>query len=343
MRRYEHGGDTYGSHANLLDFSINVNPLGMPESAKQTIRENMDSFSLYPDCDCRALRKALSEMHGIGAEHILCGSGASDLIFRVCALLGKRTALTLAPTFSEYERAVTLFGGRMLEHPLQEKNGFALTADILPLLNEKTDMLFLCNPNNPTGRLADPSLLAAILERCYRNDILLILDECFLDFTHGESFLTALSQYPNLLILKAFTKFYGMAGLRLGYLLGDPALLARIRQFGPEWSVSSVAQAAGLAALTEPDWAARTRALVDTEHGYLTEELQKLGLAVFPSEGNFLLVKSERPLHGALRQKGILVRACENFSGLDAHYIRIGVKAHEKNAVLVTAVREVLT
>ena len=342
MRHYEHGGDTYGSQANLLDFSVNVNPLGMPEAAKQAISDNMDSFITYPDCECRVLRAALSEKHGIGVEHILCGNGASDLIFRVCALLGKRAALTLAPTFSEYERTVMLFGGRMLEHPLQVENGSALTADILPLLTEKVDMLFLCNPNNPTGRLADPSLLAAILERCYRNDILLILDECFLGFTDGESFLPALSQYPNLLILKAFTKFYGMAGLRLGYLLGDPALLARIRQFGPEWSVSSVAQAAGLGALSEPDWAARTRALVDTERGYLTGELQKCGLTVFPSDSNFLLVKGQRPLHEALRQKGILVRACDNFSGLDAQYVRIGLKTHERNAVLVNAVREVL-
>ena len=342
MQRYENGGDIYGSQANLVDFSINVNPLGMPEAAKRAIRESMDSFSLYPDCECRALRAALSEKHGLGAEHILCGNGASDLIFRVCALLGKCTALTLAPTFSEYERAVTLFGGRMLEHPLRVENGFVLTADILPRLMEKVDMLFLCNPNNPTGQLADPRLLAAILERCNQNDILLILDECFLDFTEGVSLLPALSQYPNLLILKAFTKFYGMAGLRLGYLLGDPALLARIRQFGPEWSVSSVAQAAGLAALTESDWAARTRALVDAERGYLTEELQRFGLTVFPSDSNFLLVKSERPLHEALRQKGILVRACENFSGLDAQYTRIGLKTHEKNAALVNAVREVL-
>lgn len=343
MRRYEHGGAPCAGGDIRLDFSANVNPLGLPEAAKRAILENPDRFCAYPDCECLALRAALSERHGIGIDQILCGNGASDLILRISALLRGRTALTLAPTFSEYERAVTLFGGKLLEHPLREENGFALTAEVLPLLTEHVDLFFLCNPNNPTGRLSDPGLLAAILERCQRNDILLIVDECFLDFTQGESLLPKLNQAQNLLILKAFTKFYGMAGLRLGYLAGAPALLARVKRFGPEWSVSTVAQAAGLAALTQPGWETRTRALIDAERAYLTDALTALGPTVFPSESNFLLVKSERPLYEALLQKGVRVRACDNFTGLDARYIRIGLKTHAQNEALVRAVREALS
>lgn len=342
MQPYEHGGNTFG-HLNIaLDFSINVHPLGMPEAAKQAIRESMDSFSAYPDCDCRALRAALSEKHAIAAESILCGNGASDLIFRICACLKPKLALTLAPTFSEYKRAVTLFGGTMREFPLLEENAFLPTEDMLSAMTPEVDIVFLCNPNNPTGRLIEPALLDRVLERCNDNGIFLVVDECFLAFTEGESLLPALARYPKLLILKAFTKFYGMAGLRLGYLLSSPQLLERIRPFGPEWSVSSVAQAAGTAAFTEPDWGARTHALISTERTYMSDALSGLGLRVFPSDSNFLLIKSDMPLYTALRKKGILVRACDNFSGLSERYIRIGLKTHDKNSALISAIREAL-
>ena len=342
MRRYEHGGASRESGDIRLDFSVNVNPLGMPNAAKQAVVSSIDRFSTYPDCECTALRAALSKKHGVEMERILCGNGASDLIFRICAAYPGQSALTLAPTFSEYERSVRLFGGTVREFALHKENDFVMTEDVLHALDDSIDLFFLCNPNNPTGRLLDENLLLAILERCKKRDILLIVDECFLEFTAGKSLISELRNYPNLLILKAFTKFYGMAGLRLGYLLGDPLLLQRIQQFGPEWSVSSAAQIAGIAALSEPNWETRTRALIEAERHYMENALTELGLKVFNSQGNFLLIESEFPLHHALLQKQILVRACENFSGLDGHFIRIGLKTHADNIALIRAIREEL-
>lgn len=342
MRRYEHGGNIYENAKIELDFSVNVNPLGMPEGAKQAIVDSIDAFVRYPDCECCALRAALAQRHGVDMERILCGNGASDLIFRICACIKPRIALTLAPTFSEYERATTLFGGHMREHLLAEENGFALTEAILPALTEDVDMLFLCNPNNPTGQLAEPPLLQAILDTCRKNGILTVLDECFIGFTNAPSMIAALEEYPNLLILNAFTKLYGMAGLRLGYLLGDPALLARIRPFGPEWNVSTAAQAAGIAALREPDWEERSRAVIIAERAYMQNALTELGLTVFSCESNYLLIKCPQPLYAPLRERGVLVRACENFTGLDARFIRIGLQTHAKNEALICAIREVL-
>lgn len=342
MPRYEHGGDVFGKTPVSLDFSVNVNPLGMPEEAKRTLAADIDAFVRYPDCECRALRASLADKLGLDAESILCGNGASDLILRVCAALKPGCALTLAPAFSEYERSARLFGASILEYPLAEGDGFLLTEGFLSALTPNVKLLFLCNPNNPTGRLTEPALLRAVLDKCRENGIAVLLDECFIGFTDAVSSAALLDAYPDLMILRAFTKLYGMAGLRLGYLLGSSPLLKRIAPFGAQWSVSSPAQAAGLAALTEPDWEARTKALIKGERDYMTDALYSLGLTVFPSDANFLLIKSETPLYEPLMERGVLVRACDNFSGLDARFIRIGLKTHGKNEMLINAIREVL-
>ncbi len=342
MQRYEHGGDIYENAGIQLDFSVNTNPLGMPEAAKFAVVDFIDTFERYPDCKCRALRAALSKKHGVKENMILCGNGAADLIFRICACFQPKTALTLSPTFSEYERAVRCFGGEMRYFLLRETNGFELTDEVIRMLTPDTGVFFLCNPNNPTARLASMEFLCRIAAACAANDVLLVVDECFMEFSMGQSMVSMLSSFPKLLVLNAFTKFYGLAGLRLGYLMGDPALLARIASFGSEWSVSTAAQAAGLGALSEPDWAEKTRSVVEEERTYLNTELTKLGLTVFPGEANFLLLKCSIPLYDPLKKRSILVRGCDNFTGLDEFFIRIGIKTREKNTALLCAIREVL-
>jgi threonine-phosphate decarboxylase len=275
-------------------------------------------------------------------DRILCGNGASDLIFRICASRRPRAALTLAPTFSEYERSVCLFGGEMRYHMLYEREDFGMTHAILDSLTADLEMLFLCNPNNPTGRLAEPSLMEEVLECCAHNGTVVVLDECFMGFTGGESMQRFLDRYPNLLILNAFTKLYGMAGLRLGWLMGDPGLLHRIKPFGPEWSVSIPAQIAGIAALGEPEWEARTRNLMEEERTYVRNSFVEMGLSVCRSDGNFLLVKSPVSLYEPLKKRRILVRNCVSFKGLDENFMRVGLKTREQNQALLDAVKEAL-
>ncbi len=343
MRRYEHGGDIYENDEIFLDFSSNINPLGMPESVKQAVTDHIPAYAHYPDPSCRALRSALAARHGLAASRIFCGNGASELIFALCACIRPRRVLTLAPTFSEYERAAKLFGGEVREHPLSEADGFALTESILAELASQTDMLFLCNPNNPTGRLADPALLCKIAKTCRESGTLLLLDECFIDFTRGASMLAQLGEYPNLLILQAFTKIYAMAGLRLGTLYSSNGrLLARIADFIPAWNVSGVAQVAGIAALAQTDWIENTRRIVESERAFMEKSLRGLGLTVYRSDGNFLLLRCEKPLYGPLKERGILTRSCGNFTGLNERYIRVGLKTHEENRVLLSALSEVI-
>ena len=203
--------------------------------------------------------------------------------------------------------------------------------------------MYLCNPNNPTGRLAEPILLSRIADKCEQNGIYIVLDECFIEFTDAESMISLLESHPHLMILRAFTKLYAMAGLRLGYLLCvDAALLWEIGRFAQTWSVSVPAQIAGLAALAETGCAEKTRRSIREERAYMAHALTSLGLQVLQSDANFLLIKSKIPLYEPLLEHGILVRNCANFSGLNEHYIRVGLKTRDKNEILLIAISEVL-
>lgn len=342
MRPYEHGGDIYGGEHPRVDFSVNVNPLGMPPCAVAALRAGGDADTRYPDPACRALRNALAERFGVTPETILCGGGSADLVLRICLALRPRKTLVTAPTFSEYTRSASLAGSVVKEFHLQEADGFTVTTDYATAVTDDIDLVFLCNPNNPTGRLCPPETVAALAEVCRRNGAVLVVDECFLPFTEGVSALSLLSGNPHVLILRAFTKIYAMAGLRLGVLLGDEALLRRIAPYGPQWSVSTVAQRVGLAALSDPNWVEKTRRFTAWERQRMAQGLQALGLTVFPSHSNFLLVRSSLPLAEALRQQGLWVRRCENFTGLDNTYFRVGIQRSEENELLLRTLEEIV-
>jgi threonine-phosphate decarboxylase len=344
-----HGGDIY-SHkvlmekdrdGLLLDYSINTNPLGMPDPVKAALRDHVEEYGRYPDPSCRALRAALSQYEGVNEEQICCGNGAADLIFRICLAQKPRRALICAPAFSEYERAVIMAGGEVALHRLNETEGFALTRRYLEDLVPGLDMAFLCNPNNPTGRLIDPELLAEILRRCRELRILLVVDECFLPFTGAASLASNLG--PSLVVVKAFTKTFSLAGLRMGYALGPDSIFTEaLAGTGQRWSVSTPAQAASCAALQCLPWLEQSRRIIETERPCLAEELRKLGFAVFDSDANFLLFRSELPLLHGLMERGILIRDCSSFRGLDGRYYRCCVKQREQNETFIGMIKEVL-
>ncbi len=342
MWPYKHGGDIYTNKHIKLDFSVSTNPLGMPPRVKQALLSNISSYENYPDPLCRDLRKQLAIKHKLDTAMILSGNGASELIMAICAYLKPQQVLIPAPTFSEYERSALLYGSRVSYYFLAAPD-FDFNEDILDKLTPDVDILFLCNPNNPTGKLINPVLLDKIVKLCLQNQIYLVLDECFIDFTSGESLLIELKSYPHLLILQAFTKIYSLAGLRLGTLFSaQEDLLPNIAAYLPPWNVSAAAQVAGIAALTEKDWLEKTKSLVAAERSFLTTELSELGLIVFPSEANFLLLKSEKNLYELLLRQGILVRSGANFPGLNAKYFRIGLKTRNQNQILINTIKEVL-
>ena len=348
-QKLTHGGDWAGFAAQYggtpLDFSANISPLGLPEGVRAAVIGSLAQADSYPDPLCRALGQAIGGAEGADPDWCLCGSGAADLIYR--AVLAKRPAraLVTAPAFSEYEAALDLVRCKTDRFPLREAEDFGLNEGFLEAVGPETDMVFLCQPNNPTGRAVPRPLLVRALERCRAVDALLVVDECFCDFLDDPGAFTMkglLGKYPNLLILKAFTKLYAMAGLRLGYCLcSDRALLDAMRGAGQPWAVSGPAQAAGIAALRETEYVQAVRALIRTERPRLAGELARLGFRVIPGEANYLLFHTKTPLIQPLRERGILLRDCGNYHGLESGWYRTAVRTAEENRRLIAALEEI--
>lgn len=338
-----HGGDIYDGGI-ALDFSANVSPLGTPRSVTDAIERALPELYRYPDPYCRALMQAISEYEGVPKDFILCGNGASELIYAYCEAVRPKRAMELAPTFSEYSLALRRTGCEIVRFALKQEENFDLRENFLPILaHEELDALFLCNPNNPTGRLIADDLLEEILRICREKNIALFVDECFLSLSDGGVDLTpSLSDVPQLFILKAFTKSFGMAGLRLGYgLSADEALLRKMSAAVPPWNVSTLAQAAGVAALGDAEFLEKNRTIIRAERPWLEEKLRKFGFRVCPSQVNYILFRGDVGLTEQLRARGVAIRDCANFEGLTSGWYRVAVRQYEENEQLIAAIRSV--
>lgn len=343
--KHIHGGNVY-QYRNCLDFSANCNPLGTPKSVKRAVVESLEHISDYPQVGCGPLKQAIAEYEGVRPESIICGNGAAELVFSVCRAKKPKKALLPVPTFAEYEQALVSVGCEVEHFMLREEEGFRLQKKFIQALHKELDMVFLCNPNNPTGILLEREFLFEVLRICRELEILLVVDECFLDFVKKPEAYTLkaqLARYHNLFLLKAFTKRYAMAGIRLGYgICENRALLEDMELATQPWNVSSMAQAAGIAALKETAYVEAGRQTVFEEAAYLTEELKKAGLKVYPSQANYLFFKGPEDLFARCVEKGILIRDCSNYPGLCKGWYRTAVKTHGENQKLAAALKEIL-
>ena len=345
-----HGGDWAGYRARFghdaLDFSANVSPLGLPQGVADAIVAALPTADRYPDPLCRELRTALSRAEQLPEPWILCGNGAADLIYRLVWALKPRRALLPVPTFAEYAAALESVGCEVKRKTLHEADDFAVTEAFVQAVNQSIDLVFLCQPNNPTGQITPPELVQRLVRRCADCGAVLVVDECFLDFLQQRDALTAkplLQTAPNLVILKAFTKLYAMAGVRLGYALcSNTALLAKMQAAGQPWGVSSLAQAAGAAALRETAYADAVRALIADQRPRLAAGLRALGLQVIEGSANYLLFRAPETLGAALQQRGVCLRSCGNYPGLSAGWYRTAVRTAPENEQLLQTMREVL-
>ncbi len=341
-----HGGDLY-SRPIKLDFSANTNPLGTPEAVKQAVRNCLDCLHQYPDPYCRELTAAISAFEQVPVEKILCGSGAAELIFSYCSALRPKKALELAPTFSEYSAALESVGCQVERYSLKQNKDFALDEEFLSFLEKGDwDVLVLCNPNNPTGQLLPEKRLDRIVEICYQKNMRLFVDECFLDLCDEEKVVSLkrkLDAFPNLFILKAFTKSYGMAALRLGYgLCADTRLLTAMSRSVQSWNVSLPAQKAGIAALQEQNFLRKAKKIIRTEREWMKGQLEHIGFYVCPSAVNFLLFYSPYPLKEKLLEQGIQLRDCANYHSLGEGWYRMAVKLPEQNRQLMEAIDRIV-
>lgn len=339
-----HGGEVY-SHPVEIDFSANINPYGTPEAVLNAVQEALPLLSQYPDPYCRKLCTAISEFEHVPQDCILCGNGAADLIFSLCTALKPKKAMVLAPCFSEYETALNAIGCEVVHYMLRQEDQFALTDAFLQTLSHwDGQLLMLCNPNNPTGQILPRPLLDRICDICAEKRIFLFVDECFLDLTEGGESLTLKDRLDeNLFLLKAFTKSYGMAGLRLGYCLcGNQTLLRAMGAATQAWNVSIPAQAAGIAALQQTAFLARANALIRQQRPIMAQAMEQLGMTVIPSKTNYLLFHSETELRAPLLERGIQIRSCANYHGLSLGWYRVAVKLPEQNRKLLHTMEEIL-
>ena len=353
METHIHGGDIY-SRSFELDYSVNINPLGIPRAVKEAAEKGVALSEHYPDVQCRTLKRAIERKEGVSREAVICGNGAAELIFAIALGIRPGKALLAAPGFAEYEQALRAAGCSISYYTLKEENGFEAGRDFVDMVTEDLDMVFLCNPNNPTGILTEAGMLKRLLERCRQAGALLAVDECFLDFVSQEpgqqpqtipascSVKKYLKEYPNLFIIKAFTKTFGMPGLRLGYgFCGDEARLDRIREATQPWNVSVPAQEAGIAAAREEDFLRRTRQAVSEEKAYLRNRLPDDLIQIYGHAANFIFFRSKAGLAQDLKQYGILIRDCSNFRGLEEGWYRIAVRTRRENELLVKALKKI--
>lgn len=338
-----HGGDIYRNQIRL-DFSVNTNPLGMPDPVKEALHQAVEEAENYPDIRAQALSAAVAEQLQVRKEQLVFGNGASELFHAVLHAIKPSKILIPAPSFLGYEEAAKAIDCEVIFYEMKKEENFCLTDRILDVLDENISLVFLANPNNPVGNLVEPELIFQIAEKCRQCDITLVLDECFMELTGKEqtySFLKRLDEFPNVVVIRAFTKLYAIPGVRLGYLVCEQNLAEKIRLQLPEWNLSVFAQRAGVAAIKEQEYIVRAVVCIQTQRQFLLEELQAAGCSVFDSDADYLLFYSEMPLYELFLQRGILIRDCSNFRGLQRGYYRIAVKSEEQNRMFAEVLREI--
>jgi len=357
MSHFSHGGDVHKLARRLglapeqvIDFSASINPLGPPPAVLEGLSQGLD-FLLrnYPEPLADSLAQALGRRLGLEPEWILPGNGSTELIHLLPRALPGRRALILAPAFGEYEAALGRAGWTVEHFPCPPEGGFQPDPEtLLRRLEDSFDLVFLAQPGNPSGAVADRDLVLELAGRQAQQGGWLVADEAFIDFAPGCSLVPDLPGQPGLVVLRSLTKFYGLPGLRLGFLAARPELVERLRALKEPWSVNALAQRAGLICLEEEEFAARTRALIERERPRLAAELEELGCRVWPSAANYLLFRLDpghppagRVVEG-LARRGLLVRDCANFIGLGPGWLRVSVRLAGENDRLLEELARVL-
>jgi threonine-phosphate decarboxylase len=334
----------------ILDFSSSVNPLGPSKKALEAAKNSFREIPAYPDSNSNALRQAIASHFGLGKNNIVVGNGSTELMYLFADTFMRKgdTALIPAPTFGEYESAVRKTG-EAAKFVRLDKN-FNVDAALIEREMQGAKIVFLCNPNNPTSILIPSETLTGIIEKALQQDTLVFLDEDFLEFVENEKALSMISKikdYPNLFILRSFTKIFGLTGLRIGYGIASEEIIDMLLRAKIPWNVNCLAQAAAVTALNDEEHLRVTRELIKKEKTKLSAQLDSIkGFRVFQPDANFFFIDIRKSgltateLTNKLLQQGILIRDCTSFHGLDQYFIRVAVKTKVDNTRLIEALRQ---
>jgi threonine-phosphate decarboxylase len=343
---YKHGGNIYEIkrryHKDVIDFSANINPLGIPLQIKKLLRQETSGLSHYPDPESHNLRSAVARYWNVSEENVLAGNGSTELIYLILNAFQPPVLTLPAPSFSEYERAARILKKKVRFIPLSADKDFSLNTRQI----KDCGMLFLCNPNNPTGNL--------VVENCADIENIpakrIVIDEAFLDFVQDEkerTFIPEAVRSKRIIVLRTMTKLFALPGVRVGYVIAHKDIIRILKRYQIPWSVNVLAQRAAEYALSEDAFMQRSKQLIEKERFFLYEALSRIkGFKPYPSVANFILVKIEdrhitsMRLKEKLIKKGILIRDCANFRGLNERFVRAAVRTHKENRRLIRALEE---
>ena len=356
---YFHGGNVwevsekYGIPVDqLIDFSISTNPLGAPETALESIHEHLKLIQHYPDPDPEWLLEALAKFVGVASNNVVLGNGSTELIylFNEVFLEDECEAVIPVPSFSEYKAAIERFGGNMTFLKCDSSKNFQINVKELErTISIKTRIIFICNPNSPTGVLYEKEDILRIIKFAAERNVLVFLDEDYIDFVDDGkrySMVEYVNEYNNLFVLRSLTKFFGLAGVRIGFGIGSPDLVNFLKNAKMPWSVNNLAMFATEAAVKDTDFIKKSRLLVSKSRREMREMFKSIPwLKVYPSETNFLLVEiiqgdlTSTQIKKGLAQKGLLIRDCEDFDGLNNRFFRVTVRRPDENKKLVEQIK----
>lgn len=356
MEKFEHGGNIYEeapAGGKWLDFSANINPLGLAPEVKQVIAANIEGIVHYPDPKARKLKAALSGHYQIPVEQLLLGNGAAELFYLLVHMVRPKRVALPVPSFGEYQRTAEAVGAEICFVPLQAEADFAPDMEQWKTACEHADCIFIGNPNNPTGKLINWEQLEEFLPFMEKKGIWTVVDESFLDFLPDEekySVRDLTGQFQHLLVVRSLTKFYAMPGLRIGFASAHPDLVRRLEQGKDVWNVNSLAQAAGVAALGLKEYHRKSRQFVQAEKDWLYARLCAVkGLKPIRPSVNFVMVNvtntglTSGELTAHMRKHGVLVRDCANYTGLEGQqYIRVAVRSRAENEQMLKALEAVV-
>lgn len=326
-----------------LDFSQNANPLGVP-SGLLSLPERTNLWEASADADIGSLLRKISLKENTPEENIVCGTGTSDLINRIISVLRPKKALICAPTFGGYKNSLLINGCSVTELQLSPDNYFAVTSDIAENITEDTNVLFLCSPNDPAGEVITPYTMSIISEKCRISGTTLVCDESLMGFVErSRRFSLKRHIKENMIVLSSYSELYGISGTPVACgFFGDSKTADKVRKLG-EFSVfSKAALKAVSAALEDTAFLTKTKNLIGEERLFLSQSLTAMGLMVYPSKANFLLFRCEPAIDVQLAKKGIIIRNCAGYTGLDSTYYRIAVRSHEDNERLVSEISRLL-
>lgn len=348
-----HGGDIYKyGDKEIIDFSSNINPLGISNSFKTKLLENLEMLTKYPDINYKELREAIASYLGMSdIENIVVGNGAVEIIYKTIKALDIEKVIIATPTFSEYKRAAEIEMIPFMEINAYGNDGIININNLVKQLTDRS-LVVLCNPNNPTGTLTSIENITYLAKELLSKNGYLLLDEAFIEFTPNypeSSMVNKLKELPNVIVVRAFTKFFGMPGVRLGYgLFGNAQLSNHIREMFEPWNINTVGVIAGQTVLQDKDYINKSRQWINEERSYLIDRLATLdAVTVIPTTANFILLKvsglSPWQVKEKLLEKDILIRTPEGFKGLNTDFFRIAIKDRASNDELLKALHYIVS